>query len=99
MEYEYKEPLQLLVKYELMNEFALLVGSDRECKITKVIEVLTCKVIQYWIECPKEKEELIRDYAFMTWIRNPKFQKHYLETKAFIEIGKQYELDHPKIAA
>ena len=82
-------PLCLRVKYELSNEFVQKVNSVG-CKIEKVIELLNCKMLEYWINCPKEKEELITDFAFMTWIKNPVFQKYYHGSKAFEDISQQY---------
>lgn len=86
---EYKEPLILSVKYALMNEFLELVRRE-ELEIKKVVELVNCEVLQYWIDCPKEKENLITDYAFMTFIKNPVFQKYYHGTKAFEEIAEKY---------
>ena len=82
-------PLCLRVKYELSNEFIQKVNSEG-CKIEKVIELLNCKMLEYWINCPKEKEELITDFAFMTWIKNPVFQKYYYGSKAFEDISEKY---------
>lgn len=90
---EYKEPLILSVKYELSGEFASKVNSEPGCKVTKVIEVLTCKMLQYWIDCPIDKHRIITSYAFMTWIKNPVFQKYYHGTKAFDLIADQYVKD------
>ncbi len=42
---EYKEPLCLRVKYELMNDFTSLVSAEKDCKVVKVIELLTCKIL------------------------------------------------------
>lgn len=85
-------PLCLRVKYELLNEFVNKVNSEG-CKIEKVIELLNCKMLEYWINCPKEKEELITDFAFMTWIKNPVFQKYYHGSKSFEKIAEQYIID------
>lgn len=79
----YKEPLCLNVKYELAFEFRALVEKIPNCEVRKVIEIKTCEILQYWIDCPKEKEDEIVDMAFMTWIKNPEFQKYYKETPAF----------------
>jgi hypothetical protein len=84
------EPLILSVKYELASEFSLKVNSEPGCKTNKVIELVNCKVLQYWIDCPKEKEDLISDYAFMTWIKNPVFQKYYHESEKFKAIAEEY---------
>lgn len=87
---EFREPLCLRVKYELSSEFVSMVNSETGCEVQKVIEILNCKVLEYWIDCPKEKENLITDYAFMTWIKNPVFQKYYSGSKAFELIAENY---------
>lgn len=94
---EFREPLCLCVKYELSAEFVSKVNSESNCKVQKVIEILNCKMLEYWIDCPKEKESLITDYAFMTWIKNPVFQKYYLGTKAFEQIAENYISERNKI--
>lgn len=86
---EFKYPLCLTVKYDLASEFRSLVESEG-CKIRNVIEIQSGKLIQYWIDCPKEKENLVTDMAFMTWIKNPVFQKYYHATKAFEAISENY---------
>jgi hypothetical protein len=88
--YIYKEPLQLMVKYELSWEFRSLVESMQDCRIVKVIEYKTCELLQYWIDCPDSVSEKIVDMAFMTFIKNPEFQKYYRETNAFKLIAEQY---------
>lgn len=87
---EFKEPLCLTVKYDLSFEFRTLVESEEKCIIKNVIEIQSGKLIQYWIDCPKEKDNIITDMAFMTWIRNPVFQKYYHGTKAFETISENY---------
>lgn len=87
---EFREPLCLRVKYELSAEFVLKVNSEKGCRVQKVIEILNCKMLEYWIDCPKEKENLITDYAFMTWIKNPVFQKYYHGSRAFEKIADDY---------
>ena len=82
--------LYLTVNYDLSNEFRQKVISEN-CKIENVLEISSGFVIGFVINCPKEKEDLITDFAFMTWIRNPEFQKYYTGSKAFDKIAKQYE--------
>lgn len=91
---EIKEPLCLTVKYALAFEFRALVEQLPGCKIINVIEIKNCEYLQYWIECPKEQENKITDMAFMTWIKNPVFQKYYHGTKAFEEIAAKYIEQH-----
>lgn len=93
-------PLCLRVNYDLSTEFVSKVKSEG-CKIEKVIEIINCKLLEYWIDCPKEKENIISDYAFMTFIKNPVFQMHYSGTKAFESLAEKYiqereEKDHNK---
>jgi len=93
---EFRDPLCLRVKYELSADFVSKVNSEKDCKVQKVIEILNCKMLEYWIDCPKEKESLITDYAFMTWIKNPVFQKYYHGTKAFELIAENYIAERNK---
>ena len=86
------EPSCFRVKYDLSNEFVQKVKSEG-LKIEKVIEILNCNILEYWINCPKEKENIISDYAFMTWIKNPVFQKYYSESKAFELIAAKYIIE------
>lgn len=83
-------PLYLTVNYDLANEFRQKVINE-SCKIENVLEISSGFVIGFVIFCPKEKEELITDFAFMTWIKNPECQKYYSGSKAFDKIAKQYE--------
>ena len=87
---QFREPLCLTVKYALAFEFRALVERMQDCKIKNVIEIKSCELLQYWIECPKEKENEITDMAFMTWIKNPVLQKYYHDTMAFQEIAEKY---------
>src|SRR6185503_8585690 len=87
---EINEPLCLTVKYALVFEFRALVEKEPDCKVRNVIEIKSGELLQYWIDCPKEKDNLITDMAFMTWIKNPIFQKYYHHTEAFKEIAEKY---------
>ena len=87
---QFREPLCLTVKYALAFEFRALVERIADCKVKNVIEIKSGELLQYWIECPKEKENEITDMAFMTWIKNPVFQKYYHDTMAFQEIADKY---------
>lgn len=93
---EFREPLCLRVKYGLSAEFVSKVNSEKDCKVQNVFEILNCKMLEYWIDCPKEKESLITDYAFMTWIKNPVFQKYYHGSKAFELIAENYIAERNK---
>ncbi len=84
------EPLCLTVRFALAYEFRALVEQIPNCKIINVFEINQGNLLQYWIECPKESEDLIVDMAFMTWIKNPVFQKYYHDTKAFQTILTDY---------
>jgi hypothetical protein len=92
----YRQPLCLTVKYALANDFRSMVENIANCKVQNVIEIKSGELLQYWIDCPKEKENEISDMAFMTWIRNPIFQKYYHNTKAFQEIAKEYVAERLK---
>ena len=85
------DPICLAVRFGLHNEFRRLVSACEGCKVINVIELLTCKMLEYWVECPEEKKELITEFAFMTWIKNPEFQKHYLNDPSFIKISEQWK--------
>ena len=51
-------------------------------------EKITNETLKSLLE--KEKENDITDMAFMTWIKNPVFQKYYHDTRAFKEIAEKY---------
>lgn len=80
----------LSVRYQLANNFRSLVEALPNCKVQNVVEISNCKILQYIIDCPKEHEGVIVDYAFMTWIKNPVFQKYYGGTKEFDAIAEAY---------
>lgn len=79
-------PLESPVCYDLHNEFRALVEKQPDCSIRKVIELKSCVLLLYWIDCPKHMDETITEMAFMTHITNPKFQKYYADTKAFKDL-------------
>lgn len=83
------EPLIVSTEYRLSGNFRQL-AEQNGCKIKNVIELINCKVLQFWIECPKEIENEITDMAFMTWIKNPVFQKYYHGTPEFEKIAADY---------
>lgn len=70
-----EENLCLAVKYQLSGEFRSLVESIQGCRVLNVVEIKSCEILQFVIECPTEKQNTVVDYAFMTWIKNPVFQK------------------------
>jgi hypothetical protein len=82
-QHDYRVPFVTMVKYQLHLDFRSLVEQLPGCKVVKVIEIKTCELLQYWIECPKEAEQQINDMAFMTFIKNPEFQKYYKDSTAF----------------
>ncbi len=83
------------IKFELSYEFKTLVEKEGG-EIKNVCEIKSGEILQYWIICPKEKEGLISDYAFQTWIKNPVFQKYYHVSKEFQKIADKYILDREK---
>lgn len=83
-------PTGFMVNYALVYEFRNLVEQDRRCKVINVTEVVSEKVSYVEIRYPKEKGALISDYAFMTWISNPVFQRYYHESKVYQMIAEKY---------
>jgi len=77
------------VNYDLAFRFREMVEELTDCKVNKVVELKTCELLMYVIECPKDREELIFDMAFMTFIKNPEFQKYYKDTKEFKTIAER----------
>jgi len=71
------EPLELAVKYYLHSAFRAKAESIAGVKVVNVVEMKTCEVMTYILECLEEHKENVCDLAFMTWITNPIFQKYY----------------------
>lgn len=86
--------LHLFVNYALSSDFVNKVNSEGFGYIKNVFEIISCELLQYWIECPQCKVEIITEYAFMTFIRNPKFQKHYADSSNYKPIGEQYNQEY-----
>jgi hypothetical protein len=79
------------VRHALMGQF-LSLAQQEGCTQQKVIEIICRQMIQYWLIVPEGKEELIHDMAFMTWIKNPVFQKYYdLNEKVIQQIREDDE--------
>ena len=87
--------ISFCVKFELANYFRELAEKEG-CEIKNVCEIKSGEILQYWIICPKEKECIISDYAFQTWIKNPVFQKYYHHSKEFQKIADKYISDREK---
>lgn len=85
-------PIELGVKYALASEFMAKVAAEEHCRIVNVIELKSGPdgILIYWVDCQMHKHDLITEYAFMTWIKNPVFQKYYHGTKAFEKIAEEY---------
>lgn len=79
---DYRHQLSVRVNGLLSSAFVAKVNLEDDCKIQNVFEIIKNELFEYWIICPKEKEEKIIDLAFMTFIKNPKFQKYYEQTQA-----------------
>ncbi len=79
-------PLELYVNYELSTKFRALVERMENCKIFKVVEIKSCKVLLYIIFCPEDKASEITEMAFMTWVKNPEYQKYYKEEEWGINV-------------
>lgn len=82
------------VNYNLSSDFVDKVNSEGNGYIKNVFEYISGELLQYWIECPPNKVEIIQEYAFMTFIKNPKFQKHYASSKNYKPIGEKYNAEH-----
>ena len=103
---DYKWPKEYPVQYHLAGQF-LSKALAEGCKQVNVIEQITCNVLLYVLDVPDGKEELISDLAFMTHIKNPKFQKYYtltpellaaMERDFEIHVSSRMEKEEPKIA-
>lgn len=68
------------VKYEFAYDFKQL-AEQNGCIYKNMVELICCKLLLCILDVPEEKKELIDDMAFMTIIKNPKFQKYYDLTK------------------
>lgn len=80
--------LELRVRLAFMDQFREKITREG-CKVINVIELIRCQVILFIVDVPFEKEELIIDLAFMTFIKNPEFQKYYSITpELLIQIEK-----------
>ena len=75
-----------------VGQFPVILDISAECrwliekaggKIINTVGTLDPNIILLIVEYPPELEAQIADYAFMTWISNPAFQKYYLESKAW----------------
>jgi hypothetical protein len=90
---EIKWPLELWINFKLADEFRWLVKADKDCKIINELEVIRDECLIFIIECPDEKKESLIEYAFMTHIKNPDFQKYYKESDAYKEIAEEYKMN------
>ncbi len=80
--------IELSVKEELAYHFKTKAESIG-AKFLNVVQ--PCKGILYYIiEAEKGIHNEITDFAFMTFIKNPVFQKYYHDTKEFQLIANQY---------
>jgi hypothetical protein len=61
------------------------------CHIVNQIELRSGAdgTIMFHIECHPKDEAYLADLGFMTYIRNPKFQKYYSDTDEFKNIASQ----------
>lgn len=72
------------VRHALMGEFRDL-ATQEGCKVKNVVEQIGRQLIVYYLDVPEGKEALISDMAFMTFIKNPKFQKYYTLNESVLE--------------
>ena len=84
--------LSLHINYALHSNFRQRL-SEIGIKVLNTVEVVNSKVLMYIIDCPKELESDVTDLAFMTWIKNPVFQKYYHGTKEYEAIKEAYLLE------
>lgn len=81
--------IELSVREELSYQFQCLTEKLGGVKFLNVVQ--PCKGILYHIiEADKSIHNQITDYAFMTFIKNPVFQKYYHGTDEFKNISEQY---------
>lgn len=67
---------QYPVKYEFAYDFKQL-AVEHGCVYKNMIELRCCVLLSCHLDVPKDKEDLINDMAFQTFIKNPEFQKYY----------------------
>jgi hypothetical protein len=87
------EFIELFVNSKLYSDFKSLVNQIEGCNVSNSLE-MSIDLLQVIIECPIEHQEKVQELAFMTWIKNPEFQKYYQDSKAFKEIAKEYIAEH-----
>ena len=81
---------------DLMYAFRENIDALPNCKVVNVIAVNPMLMI-YIIEAAPSMEEKIQDYAFMTWIKNPLFQKYYKDYEAYKKIAEAYLIETTNI--
>ena len=84
-------PIELIVNYALHLEFRTKVQALPNCRVLRVVEIKSNELILYWIEAPDVLAEHIVELAFMTFIKNPEFQKHYSGYRAFERIADEWK--------
>ncbi len=86
--------IELSVKEELAYHFKIK-AENIGAKFLKVVQ--PCKGILYYIiEADKSIHNQISDLGFMTFIKNPVFQKYYHGTDEFNKIAEQYIYEREK---
>jgi hypothetical protein len=58
-----------------------------------VIEIISGELLEYWIECPEDLKGQVIDWAFMTHVYNPEFQKYYGHTEEFKRMISEPKID------
>lgn len=85
-----RKQLSLSVKYALSNDFRSLAESIEGVVVTNVVELKANEVLHYTLLCPHDKQNEVTELGFMTWIRNPVFQKFYSGCSAFAPIAEEF---------
>jgi hypothetical protein len=86
-----RPPIELIVNYALHLEFRTKVQALPNCRVLRIFEIKCNELILYWIEAPDKLDDYIVKLAFMTFIKNPEFQKHYSECSAFKRIADEWK--------
>lgn len=81
--------IELAVYPPLEQDFRELVQKENG-KITWNTEIIMGKWVILFIEVDNSKNELINDMAFMTFVKNPKFQKYYTNSENYKKIANEY---------
>lgn len=89
---------QSFVRLQLSDQFRDKIN-EIGGKVENVVEQIAQVGLTFILEIPDDQEEYVQDLAFMTWIKNPKFQKYYkINDQLLAEIKKADEFHEYVIA-